>query len=536
MRRLRTPLALALWLLWAYPTFAAAPDWVVDPTAYELSATMALTLSVDHEPVAGPDNRLAAFANGELRGVALPVKVLDRWVFFLTVYADQSGDTLTFKAYVSADDLLLDAEETLVFRPNARYGSAGDSLPLNALHNYDSPPALRAIADQRIELGQAFAPVDLRAHLQSADGDPVRYGVSGPGFRRPRLSVVVSPDDLVSVSPPHQYWVGTDTLVFTAVEETGNRLTAVAQATFTIRPPDHPPGLRAIPDQTIRQQRAFAPFDLDDFLIELDADAVAWTLAFPSPGATTGPPVYTWSVPNSSAYESSMAVTADISLHGQRPAAGANRLAAFAADPSRPGGLGELRGMATSVSMGERELFFLTVFANQAGEQILFRYFDAANGQVYPVATSLSFTANAAHGDPQTPLELRAGVLAYSLDEEHVVRVEVLDPAWTGEETVRLTATDQGTSRQLSSSAEVSFRVDPAQTRLGDVNGDDQVTALDAEWIMEHVVGARVLGPVDAALADVNGDGRISAFDVRLVLQYAAGLTSGFPTEANGGH
>jgi hypothetical protein len=60
------------------------------------------------------------------------------------------------------------------------------------------------------------------------------------------------------------------------------------------------------------------------------------------------------------------------------------------------------------------------------------------------------------------------------------------------------------TVRELWSAAEVYFRVDPAQTRFGDVTGDDQVTALDAEWIMEHVVGSRVLGPVDAALADVS--------------------------------
>ena len=100
---------------------------------------------------------------------------------------------------------------------------------------------------------------------------------------------------------------------------------------------------------------------------------------------------------------------------------------------------------------------------------------------------------------------------------------------------MRLTATDRGTPRGLSSSADVSFRVHPAQTRLGDVTGDDQVTALDAEWIMEHVVGARVLGPVDAALADVSGDGRISPFDARLVLQFAAGMIAGFPAESNGG-
>lgn len=227
-----------------------------------------------------------------------------------------------------------------------------------------------------------------------------------------------------------------------------------------------------------------------------------------------------------------MAVTAGLSLRGQSPPAGGNRLAAFVASASQPDHVGQLRGAATAVWVGGRELFFMTVFGNQAGERIVFRYYDATSGQVYPVAESLAFAANAVHGDPQTPLELRSGGLAYSLDADDVVRVEVLDPAWTGQETVRLTATD--TPGGLSSSVDVSFRVDPAQTRLGDVTGDDQVTAPDARWIMEQVVGARVLGPVDAALADVSGDGRISPFDARLVLEAVAGTIAAFPAESSG--
>ena len=61
------------------------------------------------------------------------------------------------------------------------------------------------------------------------------------------------------------------------------------------------------------------------------------------------------------------------------------------------------------------------------------------------------------------------------------------------------------------------------------------MTEQDAVWIMEHVVGTRVLVGLDAALADVNGDGRISPFDARLVRQFVAGTIGQFPIE-NGGN
>ena len=273
-------------------------------------------------------------------------------------------------------------------------------------------------------MGQTFAAVDLDAHLQSEDGDPVRFAVSGPDFTQPQLSVNIGPDNIVSVSPPSPGWTGSEKLVFTAVEETENRLTALTEETFTIRLPDRPPAIGAIPDQTIRQYCAFESFDLDDFLTELDGDEVAWTLNFPFAGLGPGPPA--WSVA-SAVYEQSMSVTAAVTLRGQAPASGNHLLVAFVADPSQPGGLGEVRGVASPVTVGERDLYFLSVYANDSDETIVFRYYDADNDQVYRIAESLSFSTNALFGDPANPLLLQAGALAYGLDEDNVVTVEVLD-------------------------------------------------------------------------------------------------------------
>jgi hypothetical protein len=524
---------ILLGLLWSGGVFAAAPPWAVNPVDFEQSVAVTAVLAADFQPVAGPDNLLAAFAGAELRGVAAPVEVLGQWIYFLTVYADQGGETLQFKAYLAAEDAVFDVRETLVFQANATYGDPTSPLALNAIVAFDFPPVWSPIADQVIEVGQSFQAIDLDDHLQSEDGDPVRFSVSGPDFAPPRLSVNVGAGNVVSIAPPGPGWTGSETLVFTAVEETANRLTALAQATFSVRQPDRAPQIAPIPDQTIRQYRTFAPFDLDDYLTELDGDAVAWSLSFPFTGLGTGLPG--WSVAAAS-FEQTMSVTAAVALRGQKPGAGNSRLAAFVHDPSQPNGLGAVRGVASPVVVGQQTLYFLTVYADQGGEQMVFRYYDAQSDQVYQVKERLTFAANALHGDPQNPLLLRAGALSYALDGDNVVAVEVLDPAFTGSEAVRFTAADQGTAKGLKATVEVNFTVEAAQTIYGDVTGDGQVMAEDAEWIMEHVVGSRVLGGLDATLADVSGDGRISPFDARLVRQFVAGLISQFPVEAGGGN
>lgn len=57
----------------------------------------------------------------------------------------------------------------------------------------------------------------------------------------------------------------------------------------------------------------------------------------------------------------------------------------------------------------------------------------------------------------------------------------------------------------------------------GDVNGDGQITAIDARWVLQASSGTRELNGVQKILADVNGDGQITAIDARWILQAASG-------------
>ncbi len=520
-------LLLILSFLWVGKSSAIAPDWRVDPAAFEASMAVTAVLFADFDVVAGAENRIAAFVAGEIRGVAEPVEVGGQWMVFLTVYGDNSGEMLEFRAYIAAEDGVFAARETLVFQANSISGSPSDPFALNVVLNFDFPPVIGEIADQVVDIGESFTAIDLGQHLQSQDGDPVRWSASGVNFAKPRLSVQVSASNIVAIAPPSPGWTGTDTLVFTAVEQTENRLTALVAARFTVRLPDRSPEISPIPEQHTRQFRSFAPLDLDDYLIERDGDEVSWGLAFPAANAT-GPP--SWSV-SIAVYELTMSATATVSLRGQTPDLADHLLGAFAVEPNSPDGLGAVRGVAAPVLVGDEQMYFLTIYANEPGEEIVFRFYDAESGAVYPVGETLNFAANTLLGSPQLPLELRAGNLSYNIDGDNVVHVDVLDPAWTGGDEVLFAVVDQGTEQELAASLQVRFVVEPAQMIYGDVTGDEQVTALDADWIAEHVLGMRVLSAFDANLADVSGDGRISPFDATLVRQYVVGIISRFPVE-----
>lgn len=61
-----------------------------------------------------------------------------------------------------------------------------------------------------------------------------------------------------------------------------------------------------------------------------------------------------------------------------------------------------------------------------------------------------------------------------------------------------------------------------ASGRIGDVNGDDKLSAVDARMILQHVAGVKTIE--DTSNLDVSKDGKISAVDARIILQIVAGI------------
>jgi hypothetical protein len=68
---------------------------------------------------------------------------------------------------------------------------------------------------------------------------------------------------------------------------------------------------------------------------------------------------------------------------------------------------------------------------------------------------------------------------------------------------------------------------------IGDVSLNGQVLAYDASLILQYLVTAVTLNPLQLSVADVSGSAGVTAFDASLILQYVAGVIPAFPAVSN---
>lgn len=77
--------------------------------------------------------------------------------------------------------------------------------------------------------------------------------------------------------------------------------------------------------------------------------------------------------------------------------------------------------------------------------------------------------------------------------------------------------------KALPSYAKITFINALVSTEIGDLNGDDKISVVDAKWVLQVVAGTRTLGFAQELAADVNGDGKVSVVDAKWILQIVAG-------------
>ena len=89
-------------------------------------------VSVDQVAQVGPSDMLAAFVGGEIRGIAAPTFVEARPFFFLTVYANTNGESISFQYYSGISNEVHGISEGLEFETNAIVGQVNDPLSFAA--------------------------------------------------------------------------------------------------------------------------------------------------------------------------------------------------------------------------------------------------------------------------------------------------------------------------------------------------------------------------------------------------------------------
>jgi len=108
---------------------------------------------------------LGAFYGSECRGIAVPVYVIDHWVFFLTQYSNVLNQPLSYKVYLADTGEICNTDEILPFVNNQMLGD-----PLNPYLFHIAPSALEtpqnlALIIEGNRLSLTFASADERRSL-----------------------------------------------------------------------------------------------------------------------------------------------------------------------------------------------------------------------------------------------------------------------------------------------------------------------------------------------------------------------------------
>lgn len=110
---------------------AAAGFWTPEPGRFEHSMTLVGMLAANGANVTAGTHEIGAFAGNELRGAAQAIYVQpeDSYLFFLTMYANQSGEQMHFKLYDAATGQVGALSQTMHFAPDLHQGTIFAPLP-----------------------------------------------------------------------------------------------------------------------------------------------------------------------------------------------------------------------------------------------------------------------------------------------------------------------------------------------------------------------------------------------------------------------
>ncbi len=117
------------------------PTWTVTAGNYEFTSNLIGQLKIGGVFSTDPDDKVAAFINGECRGVAnvqyMPGS--NNYLVFMSIYDNvESGNEITFKVYdASTGEIYPDVTPKLTFQSNAINGSIGNPKILEAVTNIE---------------------------------------------------------------------------------------------------------------------------------------------------------------------------------------------------------------------------------------------------------------------------------------------------------------------------------------------------------------------------------------------------------------
>jgi hypothetical protein len=145
--------------------FAQDPNWSVNANDYQYSMTFTTFLNVNGQTLTDTSSKVGAFVNGEIRGVAnvAYVSSADKYVAYLSVFANTNGENISFKIFNSATETVLEVDKTQSFVIDGNVGGIFQSYAiaspalsseavLNSFSFANVTPVSQSINNQKINV------------------------------------------------------------------------------------------------------------------------------------------------------------------------------------------------------------------------------------------------------------------------------------------------------------------------------------------------------------------------------------------------
>ena len=110
----------------------AQPNWTVNESDFQYSMTLIARINVDGRMLENSNDRVGAFVNGQVRGVAAPsfVAAQNKYFTYLTIFSNQQGETINFQLFDASTNSTRSVEMTLRFVANKHTGSFFQSVSI----------------------------------------------------------------------------------------------------------------------------------------------------------------------------------------------------------------------------------------------------------------------------------------------------------------------------------------------------------------------------------------------------------------------
>ena len=142
MNNITSILSLLLVVAFGHHATAQSPDWRVNSSEFQYTMTVTAFLNLEGRTLSSEQDMVGAFVGDEVRGGAnlIYVEGVDRYLAYLTIYANQESDIIEFKIYDSSNNKITPVSNRLGFRIDGQVGNVFQAFCL-------SQPALNSEAN-----------------------------------------------------------------------------------------------------------------------------------------------------------------------------------------------------------------------------------------------------------------------------------------------------------------------------------------------------------------------------------------------------